>query len=81
MDVDDRMSQAEIEKIEQEAKAILESLIGEKSMSRFSTSFEKLFRAWKTSCDSEKRLFTRCDELNETIVNNTARVKAALRLT
>ena len=75
------MSQAEIEKIERETKANIESLVGEKSMSRFSTSYEKLYRAWKTSCESEKRLFKRCNELNETIVNNTARVKAALRLT
>ena len=75
------MSQAEIEKIERETKANLESLVGEKSMTRFSASYEQLYRAWKTSCESEKRLIKRCNELNETIVNNTARVKAALRLT
>ena len=75
------MSQAEIEKLDVETNRILESLIGEKSMSRFSGSYNKLYRAWKTSCESEKRLFMRCNELNETIVNNTARVKAALRLT
>ena len=75
------MSQAEIEKIERETKANLESLVGEKSMTRFSASYEQLYRAWKTSCESEKRLLKRCNELNETIVNNTARVKAALRLT
>ena len=50
-------------------------------MNRFSASYERLYRAWKTSCESEKRLINRCNELNETIVNNTARVKAALRLT
>ena len=50
-------------------------------MSRFAGSLEKLYRAWHKSCESEKRLFKRCNDLNETIVNNTARVKAALRLT
>lgn len=76
-----KISQAEIEKIERETKAVLESLVGEKQLSRFSASYEHLYRAWKTSCESEKRLINRCNELNETIVNNTARVKAALRLT
>ena len=75
------MSQAEVEQLDVETNQILESLRGEKSMARFEGSYKKLQRAWKTSCESEKRLFKRCNELNETIVNNTARVKAALRLT
>ena len=44
-------------------------------------AYERLYRALKTSYDSEKRLVKRCSDLNDTIVNNTTRVKAALRLT
>ena len=35
----------------------------------------------KTSYESEKRLVKRCKELNETIVSNATRVKAAIKLT
>ena len=56
-------------------------MVGEKSMQRFQNEYEKLYRALKTSYESEKRLVKRCKELNETIVGNATRVKAALRLT
>lgn len=56
-------------------------MVGEKSMLRFQNEYEKLYRALKTSYESEKRLVKRCKELNETIVGNATRVKAALRLT
>lgn len=56
-------------------------MVGEKSMQRFQNEYEKLYRALKTSYESEKRLVKRCKELNETIVSNATRVKAALRLT
>lgn len=67
--------------LEREFKAELESLVGERSLSRFQSSFERLYRALKTCYVSEQRLVKRCQELNDTIVNNTTRVKAALRLT
>ena len=50
-------------------------------MSRFQGAYERLYRAMKTSLESESRLFKRCNGLNQTIVSNAARVKAALRLT
>ena len=75
------LSQAEQENLEREFKANLEALVGEKSMSRFQGAYERLYRAMKTSLESESRLFKRCNELNQTIVSNAARVKAALRLT
>lgn len=40
-----------------------------------------MFRALKKSCESERRSNKRCQDLNDTIVNNAARVKAAVRLT
>ena len=75
------LDQQQYEKLEQDFKAVLESMVGEKSMQRFQSEYEKLYRALKTSYESEKRLVKRCKELNETIVGNATRVKAALRLT
>ncbi len=40
-----------------------------------------MYRALKSTYESEKRLLKRCSDLNATIVNNATRVKAALRLT
>jgi hypothetical protein len=56
-------------------------MVGEKSMERFKAEYEKLHRALKTSYESEKRLVKRCKELNDTIVGNATRVKAAIKLT
>ena len=75
------LDQQQYEKLEQDFRAVLESMVGEKSMQRFQNEYEKLYRALKTSYESEKRLVKRCKELNETIVGNATRVKAALRLT
>ena len=75
------LDQQQYEKLEADFKAVLESMVGEKSMQRFQNEYEKLYRALKTSYESEKRLVKRCKELNETIVGNATRVKAALRLT
>ena len=75
------LDQQQYEKLEQDFKAVLESMVGEKSMQRFQAEYEKLYRALKISYESEKRLVKRCKELNETIVGNATRVKAALRLT
>jgi hypothetical protein len=55
--------------------------VGDKTMERFRNEYEKLHRALKTSYESEKRLIKRCKELNDTILANAARVKAAIRLT
>lgn len=75
------LDQQQYEKLEQDFKAVLESMVGEKSMTRFQNEYEKLYRALRTSYESEKRLVKRCKELNETIVGNATRVKAALKLT
>jgi chromosome segregation ATPase len=50
-------------------------------MERFRAEYEKLHRAMKTSYESEKRLVKQAKDLQEIISNNTARVKAALKLT
>ena len=72
---------AQYEALERDFREVLQSMVGERSMQRFQAEYEKLYRALKTSYESEKRLVKRCKELNETIVGNATRVKAAMRLT
>ena len=69
------------EDLERDFKEVLQSMVGEKSMERFRAEYEKLHRAMKTSYESEKRLVKQAKDLQEIISNNTARVKAALKLT
>ena len=53
---------------------------GEEPVLRFRNEFEKIFRALKTSYESEKRLVKRCTELEETNTNIVKRVDDATRL-
>jgi hypothetical protein len=53
----------------------------EKNMAPFKNEYEKIFRALNTSYESEKRLVKRCKELQDTIIQNAAKVKAAIKLT
>lgn len=69
------------EQLERDFKDVLQSMVGEKTMDRFRTEYEKLHRALKTSYENEKRLVKNVKELNEIIVGNAARVKAAIKLT
>jgi hypothetical protein len=50
-------------------------------MAPFKNEYEKIFRALNTSYESEKRLVKRCKELQDTIIQNAAKVKAAIKLT
>lgn len=62
------------------AAQVLSELIGDKSLDRFRTEYEKLHRALKKSHESEKRLIKKCRELNAEIVSNAAKVQTALKL-
>ena len=57
-----------------------EKSFDEKSRERFRAEYEKLHRALKKSHESEKRLITKCRELNQEIVANAAKVQTALKL-
>lgn len=66
--------------LEQEFQEVLSELVGDKSLEKFRTEYEKLHRALKKSHESEKRLIKRCRELNAEIVSNAAKVQTALKL-
>ena len=44
---------------------MLQELVGDKSLERFRSEYEKLHRALKKSHESEKRLIKKCRELNQ----------------
>ena len=68
------------EALERDFQEVLQELVGDKSLERFRTEYEKLHRALKKSHEQEKRLIKRCRELNAEIVNNAAKVQTALKL-
>ena len=47
---------------------------------RFRIEYEKLHKALKTSHESEKRLMSKCRDLNAEIVTNSSKVAQALKL-
>ena len=75
------MDAAAYDRLEQDFTKVLDDMVGERSMDRFRTEYERLHRAMKTSYENEKRLFKRCKDMNESITNNATRVKAAIKLT
>ncbi|XP_007901821.1 cilia- and flagella-associated protein 58 [Callorhinchus milii] len=68
------------EALEKDFQEVLNELMGDKSLERFRIEYEKLHRALKKSHDNEKRLMTRCRELNAEIVTNSVKVSTALKL-
>ena len=72
---------AQYEALERDFREVLNAMVNDKGMERFRQEYEKLHRALKTSYESEKRLVKRCKELQDTIVQNATRVKAAIKLT
>lgn len=59
---------------------MLEKLAGDKSLEKFRMEYEKLYRALHKSHESERRLMSKCRELNAEIVANSAKVATALKL-
>ncbi|XP_071949020.1 cilia- and flagella-associated protein 58-like [Antedon mediterranea] len=68
------------EALERDFQDTLSELMGDRSLEKFRTEYEKLHRALKKSHESEKRLMTKCRELNAEIVANSAKVSTALKL-
>ncbi|XP_030841697.1 cilia- and flagella-associated protein 58 [Strongylocentrotus purpuratus] len=68
------------EALEKDFQEVLNELMGDKSLEKFRSEYEKLHRALKKSHESEKRLMHKCRELNAEIVANSAKVSTALKL-
>lgn len=68
------------EALEKDFQEVLSELVGDKSLEKFRVEYEKLHKALKKSHESEKRLMSKCRELNAEIVANAAKVATALKL-
>uniref|UniRef100_A0A8C4DXP3 Cilia- and flagella-associated protein 58 central coiled coil domain-containing protein n=1 Tax=Dicentrarchus labrax TaxID=13489 RepID=A0A8C4DXP3_DICLA len=64
----------------EEFQMVLNELVGDKSMDKVRVEYEKLIRALKKSRENEKRLMSKCRELNAEIVSTSTKVAAALKL-
>ncbi|XP_068457402.1 cilia- and flagella-associated protein 58 [Clinocottus analis] len=64
----------------EEFHMILNELVEDKSMDKVRVEYEKLIHALKTSRENEKRLMSKCRELNAEVVSTSTKVAAALKL-
>lgn len=64
----------------QEFYTVLDELVGDQSVDQVRLEFEKLIQALKKSRENEKRLMSKCRELNAEIVSSSTKVTAALQL-
>ncbi|XP_034034786.1 cilia- and flagella-associated protein 58 [Thalassophryne amazonica] len=64
----------------EEFQVVLGELVGDKSMDKIRVAYEKLIQALKKSRENEKRLMSKCRELNAEIVSASTKVAAALKL-
>ncbi|KAL1006214.1 hypothetical protein UPYG_G00069340 [Umbra pygmaea] len=74
-------AQDSFETLEKEFQDVLNELMEDKDLDKFRVEYEKLTNALKKSHESEKRLMTKCRELNAEIVSNSVKVATALMLT
>uniref|UniRef100_UPI00358EC3C2 cilia- and flagella-associated protein 58 n=1 Tax=Myxine glutinosa TaxID=7769 RepID=UPI00358EC3C2 len=66
--------------LEKGIQGVLDELVGDKSLEKFREEYEKLHGALKKSHESEKRLMSKCRELNAEILTNSARVASVMQL-
>ena len=74
------VSAVHIDAIDREVVEVMRELSAEDNLERFKVEYERLHRALKKSHESEKRLIKKCQELNQEIMANAAKVQAALKL-
>ncbi|XP_060754267.1 cilia- and flagella-associated protein 58 [Neoarius graeffei] len=68
------------EALEKEFQDVLNELVGDKNLEKFSVEYEKLITALRKSHENEKRLMTKCRELKAEISSNSVKVETALKL-
>ncbi len=64
----------------EEFQLVLDELVEDRSMDKVRLECEKLVHALKKSRENERRLMSKCRELNAEIVSNSSKVESALRL-
>lgn len=67
-------------RLESDFQSVIGELLGDESLEKFRKEYEKLHQCLKKSHESEKRLMSKCRELNAEIVSNSAKIATALKL-
>ncbi|KAI5618447.1 cilia- and flagella-associated protein 58, partial [Silurus asotus] len=73
------MEESPYETVEKEFQEVLTEMTGEKTLDNFHVKYSNLMTALKKSQENEKRLMTKCRELNAEIKSNSVKVEAALK--
>ena len=74
------VSAVALDSLERNFVEVMKELSAEDNLERFKLEYEKLHRALKKSHESEKRLIKKCQELNQEITMNAAKVQSALQM-
>ena len=75
----DRLHDEKFEQLEKEFNKTLQELSGDDNLSKFKLEYEKLHKILIKSRDNEKRLVSKCKDLNAEIMANAAKVQASLK--
>ncbi|XP_052400736.1 cilia- and flagella-associated protein 58 [Carassius gibelio] len=68
------------EALETDIQEVLNELLGDEKFEKFRVEYEKIAKALQKSHENEKRLMSKCRELNAEIMSNTVKVSTALKL-
>ena len=66
--------------VSNEFTAFLQEIVGNNNLEKFKMEYQKIYKTLKTAYDGEKKLITRCKELNAQIFEKASNVRAALRM-
>uniref|UniRef100_A0A8C1TGN1 Cilia and flagella associated protein 58 n=1 Tax=Cyprinus carpio TaxID=7962 RepID=A0A8C1TGN1_CYPCA len=66
--------------IEKDIEEVLNELSGDDKLEKFHVEYEKITKALRKSHENEKRLMSKCRELNAEIMSNTVKVSTAMKL-
>uniref|UniRef100_A0A673MEI2 Cilia- and flagella-associated protein 58-like n=1 Tax=Sinocyclocheilus rhinocerous TaxID=307959 RepID=A0A673MEI2_9TELE len=68
------------EALEKDIQEVLNELLGDEKFEKFRVEYEKIAKALRKSHENEKRLMSKCRELNAEIMSNTVKVSTAMKL-
>uniref|UniRef100_A0A8C1QSW8 Cilia and flagella associated protein 58 n=1 Tax=Cyprinus carpio TaxID=7962 RepID=A0A8C1QSW8_CYPCA len=68
------------EALEKDIQEVLNELLGDEKFEKFRVEYEKIAKALQKSHENEKRLMSKCRELNAEIMSNTVKVSTAMKL-
>lgn len=71
---------SQFEALDKDFQEMLKYLAQEDSLGTFRPGYEKLYKAFCSSFDNERKLVSRCQQLNEMILNESARVRTAFEI-